>query len=229
MKLSTLLRASVLATALSVLLPAQSLSADVVRNPDDTVTYTFAVSGPPRGTGFVFAAASLLPAGLHLPPYGALHLDPAALLPLGSTALDGAGRGRLDLRLPIEATNGLTLFAQALVLDANLVPRLTSNWSCACYTEAPSDHPESLVWSSEGGNAASVQFQGAARFHRIVFRDEQGRVLGQCVLQCGANNKTPRAALPLARSLRPSDTYETWESDDGQQWTPSRTARRVGN
>jgi hypothetical protein len=227
MSLARNIRSCVLAASLAATAAAQTLSADVVRSGDGTVTYTFDVAGPPRGSAFLFVATT--PAPVPLPtPFGALYLDPMSMLSAGALPLDPLGFGRFSFPIPMPISRDLTLFAQAVVLDQALTPRLTTNWGGACHSELPRDVPESMVWSTDGGSAGRVQFQGQARFHRIVFRDGQGRLLGECTLQTGANNMTPRRDVGLARGLRPDDTYETWESADGQQWTPNRSPRRIG-
>ncbi|MEZ5965634.1 MAG: hypothetical protein R3F56_17500 [Planctomycetota bacterium] len=218
--------AALLAALASPLL-GQSLSADVVRNSDDTVTYSFDIAGPPGGIGFVFVTPHLLPAPLPT-PYGPLFLDPVSMVSLGNVALDPAGQGRLQLRVPMATVNGLCVCAQALVLDSRLTPRLTLDWGGALREESPRDDPESLAWSTGGGDLVRVQFQGQSQFHSIKFRDASGQILGECTLQRGPNGMTQVREFRLSRPLRADDTYETWESDDGEAWTLNRQARRVG-
>jgi hypothetical protein len=229
MKLARNLRSCCLAS-LAFAAPAatQTLSADVVRNADDTVTYTFDVAGPARGTAFLYVTTTLSPMPLPT-PFGPLYLDPLSMVGLGAMPLDLRGFGHFALTVPVSLTDGLSVFSQAVVLDQNLTPRLTHNWGGACHHGLPRDVPESMVWSTDGGNAARVQFQGQARFHKIIFRDREGRLLGECTLQTGATGMTPKQDVGLPRGLRPDDTYETWESGDGQQWTTNRGPRRVGN
>ena len=218
----------ILATLLTLAtgLSAQTLSSDVVRNPDETVTYTFDFQGPPRGSAYLFVAPFLSPVPLPIAPFGILHLDPLSMLSIGSVPLDGTGTGRMAVTVPGPVTNGVFIASQALFLDTNFTPRLSLNWCGLLAHDLNLDLPESLVWSTNGGMSTRVQFQGSARFHRIVYRDHTGAVLGQCNLETTLpGNKTPKQDCGLVRPLRKGDTYETWESGDGQQWTPSRAAR----
>jgi hypothetical protein len=207
-------------------LSAQTLSADVVRNNNDTVTYTFNIYGPPNGMAFPYLSPYLSISPLPLNPFGTLYIDPLSMISLGTLPLPGTGFGTLPITVPPPVTNGLFLSMQAVCLDTNLNVRLTQNWGGVLHHELGRDVPESLAWSTDGGRAARVQFQGSSRFHRIIWRDATGAVLGQCNLETTlAGNKTPVGNCGLVRPLRKGDTYETWESGDGQQWTPNRSPR----
>ncbi len=213
---------------LAAALPAQTLSGEVVRNNNDTVTYTLDLYGPPNGIGFIYVSPFLSQSPLFLPPYGNLYLDPLAMVSFGSLPLSPIGTGRLPITVPAPVTNGLVLGFQSLFLDTQFTPRLSRNWTGMLHDELPRDVPESMVWSTDGGPGARAQFQGTSRFHKIVFRDASGAVLGECNLETTLpGNKTPMQALGLTRGLRKGDTYESWESGDGQQWTRNRSPRPI--
>lgn len=116
-----------LGLATAATLSAQSLDGEVVRNPDDTVTYTIDLDGPPRGVAVLFASPFLLPAPVPL-PIGPLWIDPLALLPVGSAIpIDPLGQAQLQFRLAVPVSLGLPFSFQSLNLDSNHVLMFSHN------------------------------------------------------------------------------------------------------
>ena len=107
-----------LLAAVTTDLSAQTLDADVVRNPDDTVTYTINLDGPPRGNFMLFVSPFAMVYPIQLPGIGNIHLDPRATFPVApALPLDTNGRGRLSLRVPVGAIHDLPMHFQAVVID----------------------------------------------------------------------------------------------------------------
>ncbi len=86
---------------------AQTLDGDVQRNPDDTVTYTLDLDGPPRGAALLFGSIGL-GAPWNIPGIGQLYLDPLSIFGIGpQLQLDASGRGRFQITVPWQSTDGL--------------------------------------------------------------------------------------------------------------------------
>ena len=112
--------AALLATTLLITgAQAQDLEAEVVQNPDNTVTYAIDIDGPPGGAAFVFGSPLLLPQPIQIP--GVLfpcHIDPLAVLNLGIVPLDPQGKQQLNFNLPAAQLQGIDIKAQCVCVDA---------------------------------------------------------------------------------------------------------------
>jgi len=108
--------------------PAQSLDAEIVRNPDDTVTYVFDIDGPPQGFVQMFLSTAFAQQPFQVFPYGEIYLDPLGILPLGPLLpLDDQGHCNFQIQVSTEATLDLPLVFQAVNIDAAFNIRLSVN------------------------------------------------------------------------------------------------------
>lgn len=104
--------------ALAAPATAQELTAGVVRNPNDTVTYTIDLQGPPRGLGFTLVSLLQSPQPIQIPGiWNALLVDPTLGAPLHTVPFNALGQARDQLVAPLAVANGLPVFSQAVMLD----------------------------------------------------------------------------------------------------------------
>jgi len=128
-QLSTLALTLLAATGLCLDASAQELTAEVVRNPDDTVTYTIDLDGPPAGLALpFFMTSSALTPGYTLPGFlGPFYFNlTTALAPLPPLGLDAQGKLSIDFTLPVNVFNFVPLYSQFLVLDGDFNLAMTN-------------------------------------------------------------------------------------------------------
>ncbi len=172
--------AAVLATAFSA--PAQDLDAQVVRTPDDTVTYTVDFDGPPRGS--VLLLTGIVPMDPYVrTPFGPLFLDPLGTFVVGQAQLDPFGSSYLRFSFPAPLVAGATFWFQSLNIDTanhwQLSPTFTT---CLAQDLAVSSSPLPpnfglVVKGSANSDAIGARFRlvgHAGTRYRIVVSDAQG-------------------------------------------------------
>lgn len=102
---------------------AQDIGGEVVRNPDDTVTYAIDVNGPPNSLSVLFVSPFQGPP--IQTPFGPLYLDPVFLFDLGPVPVGPFGLGQLDFTLPPGVSENLPLHFQCVHLTQQEI--VTSN------------------------------------------------------------------------------------------------------
>lgn len=181
-QLSTLALTLAAATAFGLQATAQELSAEVVRNPDDTVTYTIDLDGPPNGLAFaLFATPSALLPGYTLPGFfGSFYLDlNAAIAPLPVLATNAQGKLTLDFTLTAGLFNGLPLYSQYLVVDGDFNFAMT-NLSMLYSLDAPAQPGlQSLQLANSSAGSLAGQVAGEAGTQVVIEqRSAQGALKG---------------------------------------------------
>ena len=107
---------------------AQSLDGEVVRNPDDTVTYTIDLDGPPRGQAQLFIGLALAPVPFLFWPYGQVYLDPFVIRPLTPLLpLDHTGKFQHQITVPPGLTLGDAFTIQSVNVDPIGIIQLSTN------------------------------------------------------------------------------------------------------
>lgn len=98
---------------------AQSLDADVVRDPNAGLAiYTATIDGPPGGGAyFLYASLNITPPFFLPGVIGTIHLDPLTAVYLNGGPLLPSGLGVHTLTLPLAPTQDLTLGFQSLIID----------------------------------------------------------------------------------------------------------------
>ncbi len=127
--LRKLSRIATLALTLTAAASAQSLDGEVVRNPDDTVTYTVHVDGPPGGQTALFLSPFLLPNPLQIPGFfHSLHIDPLYMTSLGGVPLNPFGQGCWTLTVPHVTALNVPIYFQTINVDTQLNLAFSQNW-----------------------------------------------------------------------------------------------------
>jgi hypothetical protein len=212
-------------TTLAVLplpsLAAQSIDGQVIRNPDDTVTYAIDVDGPPLAHSVLFVSP-FLSSGLPT-PFGPLVLDPTFLLDLGVVPLDANGQGQLVLTTPPNLTNGIPLSFQSCLLTPtgiNLVPQAMNAVQNNAAGAIPGGQGGNDWFAfSNGANGAKFEVGGnPGAIYIIYIKNAAGVVIGQQQVTVGPNGKSPVVMFPPA-GIGPGSTYEVWRDVGAGQVT----------
>ncbi len=198
---------------------AQSLDAQVVQNPNDTVTYTIDLQGPPQGQGFVLLGALVNP--LPIPtPFGPLYLDPLGTFVLGAVRLDQFGQGSVTTTVPAQATAGISIYFQGLFMD-NGILRLTNDYVSTVQDIEHNDFGRrpSFAFAHGNGQAHFQAWGQPGQTYIITILGPKG-VVARCSVTIGQNSTSPIRAFGLRDRLRRGYRYVVSEDIGGGQVLP---------
>ncbi len=200
------------AALLSLAAPAfaQDLDAEIVRNPNDTVTYTVDLDGPPRGMSFLLT--STYPTFPFVrTPFGPLFLDPAAAIVVGQTPIDPLGHGRLQFTFPFPLVTGTRFYFQSFNIDAANHLALSGTYvSCLTQDFAFSSNPLPpnfglVVKGYADSDDISARYrligQPGTRY-RITVTDAQGNQVAQREVQVPATGNVTHLEFDRAAGLQ---------------------------
>ena len=223
--LSTVFAASMTLTSA---LDAQELHGQVTRNPNDTVTYTIDIDGPPNGTSFVLISPFLLQQPFQLPGFfHQLWIDPTFMIASPAIAIDQNGHGCFGFDIPVQAVPGQAYYFQTLNIDMAGNLAFSQNVLMLAQNMAPiaappvSDDSFAMGWES-GVGAGTTIWGDPGTTYEITIRDANGNIVATHTATVGANGNTgyQNFALP---GLGAGYTYEIWRDEGGgaltQRWT----------
>lgn len=203
---------------------AQDLDVDVVRNPDDTVTYDFRFQGPPMGHAYLGLGLELYGNPLHLPGMGDLYINPLEIL--GPIPLDLFGNASLQVTVPAASTNDISYFLQAGFMFPganNLILAPSFVW---LHQAAFVNLPDSFAVGWGQGYCGAEIWGTAGTEYDIVVRDENGNEVARKKVVIGANGSSGYCNFPLP-GLKKGYTIEVWEKLDSNH-TTQRWKKKIG-
>ena len=212
---------SILLLGLVALAPAtaQSIDGEVVRNPDETVTYDFRLDGPPNTLATILVSPFSLAAPLPT-PFGPLFLDPLLILPVTSVPLNQTGHASVQLTFPAALSLNTPFYFQAFVATP-FGGQLTQNVLTTVQGGDPlgNDGPGRGFGIAHSGTTASAQVFGQPGLqYEIIIRDPRGNVVGGALLTIGQNGRS-RFVRFNCPQIRQGFTYQVWQVLDGGQRT----------
>lgn len=164
----------------------QSLDGQIQRNPDDTVTYTIDIDGPPRGRAFLFVSPLLMPQPIPT-PFGPLFINPYLLIPVHPLfnfdlpkqettkrpersprvltpriSIGNSGQESFQFTVPQSLTEGVPLVFQSLNIDEANTVRLSQD-AIALGHNAMGFQPKNFDYTyAYGTGEQKVRFAGNA-------------------------------------------------------------------
>lgn len=208
------------AASLTLTLNAQSLDGQVERNPDDTVTYTIDIDGPPRGVSAVLIGIHRFTQPFQLPGFfNPLWIDPNPLMisPGGVTHADDGSAPAFPWTIDPAAVFGLNLYFQTVSLDLANNFAFGQNFMAACVEIAPAQ--ESYAASALLNDDSHFQIWGnPGQTYNVKIRDHHGQIVHDRNVTVGPNGKTNLENFDTS-NLQLGWSYEIWKDEGGGSWT----------